>query len=228
MGGSQKVIAEVDSLVESALRLSGQARMASGQLGPECVQELSSVAARTGQLIRRLYGVGSQYDLNFQALLATRSFTSMHSNHWQHVGELAGILQGVQHDLQSGMLDDLRLLLQGEIFADFLEMAEHLLDTGYKDASAVLLGAVMEDTLRKLADSAGISTVKDSGKPLTIDPLNVALAKAGVYNPLVQKQVTTWANLRNDAAHGNFTKYDDGQVRQMLVFVQKFCSDYLE
>ena len=44
---------------------------------------------------------------------------------------------------------------------------------------------------------------------------------------LVQKQITTWANLRNDAAHGHFAKYDQDQVKQMLLFVQKFCADYL-
>ena len=106
-------------------------------------------------------------------------------------------------------------------------MAEHLLTEGYKDASAVLLGGVLEDSLRKLAVSKGVSIFSSVGKPLTIDPLNAALAKAGAYNALVQKQVTTWANLRNDAAHGQFTKYDAEQVRQMLLFVQKFCSDYL-
>ncbi len=86
---------------------------------------------------------------------------------------------------------------------------------------------VLEDSLRKLADPKGVAVISPTGKPLTIDPLNVALAKAGVYNALAQKQITTWANLRNDAAHGQFTKYDAEQVRQMLIFVQKFCSDYL-
>ena len=26
------------------------------------------------------------------------------------------------------------------------------------------------------------------------DPLNITLAKAGIYGPLVQKQITSWAN----------------------------------
>jgi hypothetical protein len=73
-----------------------------------------------------------------------------------------------------------------------------------------------------------VATVGVNGKALTIDPLNVAIAKAGTYGPLVQKQIITRANLRNDAAHGNFSKYDADQVRQMLQFVQKFCADYLK
>ena len=178
-------------------------------------------------MIRKLYGEESQYARSWKQVLATNGFSNIHSNHFQHVSELCGILKGVQHDLKSGMLADFKRLLQAEIFADFLEMAEHLLNTGYKDAAAVLLGAVLEDSLRKLATAVGVSTVAPSGKPMTIDPLNVAIAKEGTYNPLVQKQITSWAGLRNDAAHGNFPNYDLEQVRQMLLFVQKFCSDYL-
>ena len=126
------------------------------------------------------------------------------------------------------MLLDFKLLLQAEVFADFLEMAEHLLGGDYKDAAAVLLGAVLEDSLRKIASTAGVATVGSNGKAFTIDPLNVAIAKVGTYGPLVQKQITTWANLRNDAAHGNFSKYDADQVRQMFLFVQKFCADSLK
>lgn len=227
MADSQKLKIEVDSLLEGTQRLVQQAGVAGASLGADRIVELSSIAVRTGQLVRRLYGPGSQYDQSLQKVLNTEVFTMMHSNHYEHVAELAGILQGVQHDLSEGMLFDLRLLLQAEVFADFLEMAEHLLSKGYKDAAAVLLGAVLEDSLRKLAESQRVPTTGENEKPLTMDPLNVALAKAGAYGPLVQKQITTWANLRNDAAHGNFSKYDAEHVGQMLLFVQKFCAEYL-
>jgi len=107
-------------------------------------------------------------------------------------------------------------------------MGEHLLKEGYKDAAAVIVGSVLEDTLRKLCDSNGITTTNSKGNPLTIDPLNSELAKAVVYNKLVQKQITSWADLRNNAAHGHFDKYDDKQVKMMLLFVQSFCTDYLK
>ncbi len=63
--------------------------------------------------------------------------------------------------------------------------------------------------------------------PKTIEPLNNELYKAEVYNKLVQKQVTSWGDLRNRAAHGKFEEYGKDQVRMMLLFVQKFCSEYL-
>ncbi len=228
MADTQKLITEIDTLVQIAERLARDAESSERGLRSERVEELSSIAARGGQMIRKLYGSGSQYEQNWQQVLNTSGFTSMHSNFFRHVSEVCGILKGVQHDLKAGLLLDFKLLLQAEIFADFLEMAEHLLGGGYKDAAAVLLGAVLEDSLRKVASAAGVATVGSNGKAFTIDPLNVAITKVGTYGPLVQKQITTWANLRNDAAHGNFSKYDADQVRQMLQFVQKFCADYLK
>ena len=74
----------------------------------------------------------------------------------------------------------------------------------------------------------GINITNSKGKPLTLDPLNISLAKKGVYGPLVQKQIASWANLRNDEAHGHFDKYDSDQVQQMLLLVQKFCADFLK
>jgi hypothetical protein len=218
---------EMDELVTITEQLSRDAASSPRELGAARVTELSSVASRSGQLISRLYGFGSHYEERLQNVLSTDSFSAMHSNNYRHVSELLGVLKGVQHEIKVGLVADIRRLLQAEIFADFLEMAEHLLSEGYKDAAAVILGGVLEDSLRKLAVSSNIGTTTPAGKSLTIDPLNASLAKAGTYNALVQKQITSWANLRNDAAHGHFEKYDATNVRQMLGFVEKFCADYL-
>jgi hypothetical protein len=80
----------------------------------------------------------------------------------------------------------------------------------------------------KLSQSTNLSVNSDQGKPLTIEPLNVTLAKAGIYSPLTKKQITSWADLRNNAAHGNYSKYTDNDVREMLRFVQRFSSDFLQ
>ena len=224
----ERVTREVDDMVAVSQKLARDAATARSALGPDRIEELMSISSRAGQLIRRLYGPGSQYQVNLDRVLATSMFATMHSSWCLHIAELAGIIKGIQNDIETGMAEDLRALIQAEVFADFLEMAEHLLDTGYKDPAAVLLGAVLEDSLRKLADRNNVPTTGPNGRSLTIDPINSGLAKAGVYNPLIQKQITSWANLRNDAAHGHFAKYDVDQVRQMLLFVQKFCSDHLK
>ena len=224
----KRITQEIESLIATGEKLVADASVSDSGLGHERVQELMSFTARGGQLIRRLYGSDSQHFQMFNSTTQTGNFHNMHRTWYRHVADIVGILKAVEHDIKSGMLADFRSLVQAEIFADFLDMAEHLHRENYKDASAVLLGAVLEDSLRKIADANGIDILNSKGMPLTLDPLNISLAKKGVYGPLVQKQITSWANLRNDAAHGHFDKYDSAQVQQMLLFVQKFCADYLK
>ena len=219
---------EIEELVSTGEKLVADASISGSGLGHERVQELASITARGGQLITRLYGSDSHYFQTFKAATQVQYFNKMHSGYYRHVADIVGIFKGVEHDIKSGMLVNFRSLIQAEVFADFLDMAEHLLGENYKDAAAVLLGAVLEDSLRKIAGAKGVDILNSKGKPLTIDPLNVELAKKGVYNALVQKQITSWANLRNDAAHGHFDKYDSAQVQQMLLFVQDFCANHLK
>lgn len=222
------IVQEIKGLIAITEKLAIDASTARVELPNLRVQELQSVVARGGQLISKLYGQDSHFFATFKSAIPFQSLNSMHANHYRHVSDIVGILKAVESDLDSGMLANFRGLAQAEVFADFLEMAEHLLSEGYKDAAAVILGAVLEDSLRKIADASGVALVGSNGKKLTIDPLNSALSKVDVYGALVQKQVTSWANLRNDAAHGNFDKYDTTQVKHMLLFVQKFCADYLK
>jgi hypothetical protein len=140
---NNKIVTEIDELVAIAEKLSRDSSVSRSSLGPDRIEELSAIASRGGQTIQRLYGQNSQYSRSFEKVLKTDNFTSMHSNSYKHISEFVGILKGVQHDIKSGLLSDFRRLLQAEVFADFLEMAEHILSEGYKDAAAVLLGAIV-------------------------------------------------------------------------------------
>ena len=219
---------EIEELVSTGEKLVADASGSGLPLGHDRVQELASITARGGQLIARLYGSDSLYFERFKTSTQDKDFNIMFSRYYRHVADVVGIFKAVEHDIKSGMLVNFRSLIQAEVFADFLDMAEHLHRESYKDAAAVLLGAVLEDSLRKIAGAKGVDILNSKRKPLTIDPLNVELAKKGVYNALVQKQITSWANLRNDAAHGHFDKYDSAQVQQMLLFVQNFCANHLK
>lgn len=57
--------------------------------------------------------------------------------------------------------------------------------------------------------------------------MNVDLCKAGLYNVTKQKQITAWAGLRNDAAHGDWDKYTSDDVQDMIKGVRRFMADFL-
>jgi hypothetical protein len=132
------------------------------------------------------------------------------------------ILKALKLDIETGNFFDQELLITADAFGDILEQSEHLLNGNYKDASAVLIGAVLESSLRKICDKTGISY-----SPMdTINPLN-NLLKDKAYNRIIHKQIIAWADLRNKAAHGKFDGYTSNQVSDMLKWVQDFVSAHI-
>lgn len=134
-----------------------------------------------------------------------------------------GVLRAASEDLANGYLFDTRSLIEAEVFSDFLEIAQHLVDSGYKDPAASLAGAVLEDGLRRVGSAASVPFKKSDG----LDALNTALAKAGAYNRLVQSKVDTWRHVRNAADHGNFAEYGADDVRDMIAGVRDLLATHL-
>lgn len=60
-----------------------------------------------------------------------------------------------------------------------------------------------------------------------IDRLNAELAKAGVYDKLIQKRITAHADIRNNADHGHFRKFSAEDVADMISWTRRFAADYL-
>ena len=127
---------------------------------------------------------------------------------------------------RGGYLQSVIELVHADIFADFLDMAEYLLQQGYKDPAAVVTGSVVEAHLRKLCNKHGIAVVKSDGSAKKADALNSELAAGTVYSKLDQKSVTAWLDLRNKAAHGKYDEYTKEQVAVMLQGVRDFASRY--
>lgn len=141
--------------------------------------------------------------------------------------QLAGIVESLRVDVPLGYLHSQRELLHGEVFGDFLEMANHLLDEGYKDAAAVIAGSSLEAHLRHLCLKAGIATDVKSGTGVfakKADRLNSDLAAADAYQKLDQKSVTAWLDLRNKAAHGLYDQYAQAQVALLISGVRDFIT----
>ena len=82
----------------------------------------------------------------------------------------------------------------------------------------------MEDALRKLCEKHGVP-VPTSTK---IDRLNAELAKANVYDKLVQKRITALADIRSNADHGHFDKFRSEDTEDMVKWVKRFGADYLQ
>jgi hypothetical protein len=169
---------------------------------------------------RRIAGEQSPYSREIARL-------QEHQPHlYLHTSGVMGVVKGLLDDLKSGYVQTLVELVHGELFADFLEMAQHLLDTGFKDAAAVIAGSALEAHVRALCLKAGIATEiqRPDGNlaPKKADQMNSELATKGSYEKLDQKSVTAWLDLRNKAAHGKYGEYSAEQVALLIAGVRDF------
>jgi hypothetical protein len=148
------------------------------------------------------------------------------NNEYRPLIQHLGILEAARQDFEAGMFADIRRLIRADLLDDFISQAEEILASGYNEAAVSLGGAILEDTLRKLCDKHTPPITYPA--KTTIDALNVELARAQVYDKLVQKQITAIAHLRNDADHGRSlgtVKLNDAE--DMLKWLRRFGSDYL-
>ncbi len=146
---------------------------------------------------------------------------------WEKLPDLLGVLQALSADIKGGYLQTFEQLVHGELFGDFLDMAQHLVESGYKDPAAVVAGSSLEGHLRQLAKLASVDLVRktqNGQEPKKAETLNAELAKAGAYSVTDQKNVTAWLDLRNKAAHGKYLEYEKGQVSIMIDGIRNFIT----
>lgn len=173
---------------------------------------------RARAAIQRIAGPSSTYSVQVEETIKV-SFLGART------GQVCGILESLHADMQAGYMDSVPELIHGELFGDFLEMAQHLMDEGYKDAAAVIAGSVLEGHLRQLCQKSGVETgieVQGVPKPKKAERINADLAKASVYTKTDQKNITAWLDLRNKAAHGMYEEYEAGQVNLLISSVRDF------
>jgi hypothetical protein len=99
-----------------------------------------------------------------------RLYGSAHSHYREFDKEVCGyrpsdaeigmaILESAHAEIAGDWLFSLKGFITAEVFADFIEMANYLMDQDYKDAAAVIAGSVLEEHLRQLCRSNNIRSV---------------------------------------------------------------------
>ena len=182
-----------------------------------CVDELLLLGwqVKARNLLSRACGAESEHYKRFQDLENNTRFIKTYN----FMLTLKAVFLAAKEDYEGGYLRTIRSLVHAELFDDELEQARELQASGFKAAAAVVAGVVLETTLRKLCGDMGIPVAK-------LDRMNADLAKAGLYDKLVQKRVTVLADIRNKAAHGDTAGFNDDDVKGMITDVERFVSDY--
>lgn len=171
---------------------------------------------KTRNLLANACGLESQHFKQFEKSEKPSSYSS----NYDRLTKVKAVFFAAKEDFEGGYLKSVKNLVQAEVFDSELEQASELLSAGYETAAAVIAGVVLETTLRDLCNSHGIPQGK-------LDKMNADLAKAGIYNSLLQKRITALAAIRNSAAHGKTSDFTKTDVKSMISEVEKFISDML-
>lgn len=133
---------------------------------------------------------------------------------------MRAVFLAAREDFEGGYLNSIRNLIQAELAGDEISQARELFASGYSAAAAVVAGVTLETTLRSLCAKRGLSV---NG----MERMNAELTKAGEYNVLIQKRVTSLAAVRNSAAHGNTAEYTGEDVKNLIAEVERFVAERL-
>lgn len=213
----QRIITRLDELIqlgEQVLKTTTHHTGASAGMQAVDSQLASQWITSCRSIVSRVFGIDSPHckGLSGRMLLVSNVNVSL------------GVLRAAKDDYENGHLLELRRLVEAEVIEDLLEQAEHLLDAGYWAPGAVVCGCVLEDALRRLCQAKAVPL---PSKP-KLDQMNADLAKAGVYNKLMQKRITALADIRNCAAHSKWNEFSKEDVEAMIrdtrAFLEKhFC-----
>jgi hypothetical protein len=168
-----------------------------------------------------------KWRINVQHLIGiTCGKDSEHYNEFINAGEsknldtnyklfkrLEPVFLAAKDDFIGGYFESIKSLIQADVFSNELEQAEELLENGYYIASAVIAGTVLETYLRELCNKNVIAIGK-------LNKMNDDLAKNGVYNSIIQKQIVALSAIRNSAAHGKKEEFSKDQVKNMIMEIK--------
>lgn len=133
------------------------------------------------------------------------------------------ILDALSADVADGYLGRRADLIAAEVFTDFLDMADHLIKAGYVHPAASLIGAVLEDGMRRIARNHKV-TVQPSDD---LSALNTKCLQGGVYSTIEAGRVAVWTRIRNAADHGDFDAVRADDVQGMHKDVARFLGEHL-
>jgi len=135
---------------------------------------------------------------------------------------MLGLLIGAKDEWDHGFLGKIEYIVAGATFDDFLDHAAEYHRGNKKIEAAVLSCAVLEDTVKKIAEKNGIQT---GGKAL--DPLINALVTAQVFTKVKGKRVRAYAGVRNHALHAEWEKFEISDVGELINGTRELLEKYL-
>jgi len=157
--------------------------------------QVNDLASRGANLIHSIVGSKSIYSENLRNALKQKTAVAQYL-------AAAGVLQAFHIDLSNGHLVNIRHEIETEVISEILTQAKKLSRTKGVHSAAVILVACagLEEFLRNWCEEKGFHVPE---KQRSIGKFAMELRKQGQIELPIERRISSWADYRNDAAHGS-------------------------
>ncbi|MDO9567713.1 MAG: hypothetical protein Q7J15_13390 [Candidatus Desulfaltia sp.] len=128
----------------------------------------------------------------------------------QDIGMLIGHLCAIRDAIEAGELKHFEDEVAAGDLQGFLEYSKVFFTEGKKVESAVIVSAVFEDVIRRIADSHELD------RSLKLDTIISALVRKGVITKLESKKLRVYADIRNSALHASWDEFGLSDIDDMI------------
>ena len=218
MSAQSRLSKRFDELLSQANSVGATKKFRHGYVDGEFVDDEALVnwKVKARSLLSSACGSSSEH---YRCFVAAEQ-ASAYQTTYEDLARMKAVFLAAKEDLEGGHIKSVQSLVQADAFTSELEQARELLLDNCVTAAAVIAGVVLETTLRILC-------LKHSIRVSKLDKMNLALAQAGHYDPMVQKQITTWAGIRNNAVRGQADAFSHEDIESMIEGVEHFVLLYL-
>lgn len=171
--------------------------------------------------------IGKETEFYYSLLNYTKRYSD---NSFNKKIEASSVLSSIKNylklNLEIGKSQSYNIKI--DVISDFLNQAINLANDKnfHPAASAILLGASLEEFLKQLCEQKEIDLTEIKK---TIDPISQKLYQEKVISKQDFKDINSWAGLRNDATHGNFDEVNDRKrvlnaIEGVNLFMRKYTN----
>lgn len=205
---------EVDELIAHTKRILDKVRNDESIIG---------VYAEACELIRMNAGAKSAHLATLESRSPAKAYHAVYK-YLRTAETVRAILQSFLDHIESGLHQGIspERKAQLDVVSDFLDMAHSLLETKgvHPATAAVLIGATLEEFLRTWVDTEGLSL---AGRKPGLEAYSQVLRDTNLITKQDGKDITSWAGIRNHAAHGEWGEVSDkGRITLMMEGVNLF------
>lgn len=174
----------------------------------------------SANLIRTVAPASNHFATQCDALMSHKELNTGIPSHV--VRKMYGLLTSAKEEWARGLLRGIQYIIAGAAFDEFLDHAELYHKANKKTEASVLASAVLEDTVKKVAEKHGVSF-----KGLALESIIDELVKTGILTSVKAKRIKGCAGVRNHALHAEWDRFDIRDVGELISGTRELVEDFL-